>query len=105
MTPASDYDRPRPLELNAALWRPETVAGCEKAPLGIVVASGIMFGLLGWFMLQPVALGVAAVLLFGGVPLLRRIGKADPRMFAVYAANLPYRVYYPARASAFRRGK
>lgn len=99
-----DTDPPRRLDFNAALWRPETVAGCEKAPLGITVAGGIMFGLLGWFMLQPAAGIVAALLIFGGVPLLRRIGKADPRMFAVYAANLPYRAHYVARASAFRRG-
>ena len=50
------------------------------------------------------AMVIATVLLLGGVPLLRRIGKSDPRMFAVYASNLPYRARYQARASAFRRG-
>lgn len=99
-----DADEPRRLEINAALWRPETVAGAEKAPLGIVVTAGIMFGLLGWFQMQPVAMVTAALLLFAGVPLLRRIGKADPRMFSVYAANLLYRARYQARASAYRRG-
>lgn len=99
-----DTDPVRRLDFNAALWRPETVAGAEKAPLGIVVASGIMFGLLGWFMMNAAAMVIATVLLLGGVPLLRRIGKSDPRMFAVYASNLPYRARYQARASAFRRG-
>ena len=102
---APDADEPRALTINAALWRPETVVGAEKAPLGIVVAGGICFGLLGWFLMHPLAMAVAALLLFGGVPLLRRIGKADPRMFSIYASNLPYRPRYQARASAFKRGR
>lgn len=86
--------------LNQALTRPETVAGAEKGPLGYVVAPGVLFGLFAWIYWSLPAALAAAALLLGGVPLLRRIAKADPQMFAVYRANQRFRDRYSARASA-----
>lgn len=83
--------------INQALTRPETVAGVEKGPLGIVVGSGIGLGLMGWIFMNPVAVVACVALLFGGVPLLRRIAKADKQMFAIYLANFRLRDHYSAR--------
>lgn len=92
--------------INAALTRPETVAGAEKLPIGLVVTGAVLFGLMAWWFLSVVALAVSLLLLFGGVPTVRRIAKADPEMFKVYRANLWLRPYYPARTGAHvREGK
>jgi len=90
--------------INQALVRPETVAGAEKIPLGIVVTTGVFFGFSAWQFWNPMALLAALAMLFGGVPLLRRIAKSDPQMFAVYRANLGVRGAYPARSPASARG-
>lgn len=86
--------------INQALTRPETVAGAEKKPLGFVVAGGVMFAFFTWLYHSPPSLFASAFLLFVGVPQLRRIAKADPQMFAVFAANWFLRAYYAARAAA-----
>lgn len=86
--------------INEALTRPETVAGAEKKPLGVVVTFGVMFGMFAWFYLSPIPLLASVILLFAGVPLLRRIAKADPQMFAVYRANMNLQARYPARPAA-----
>lgn len=92
--------KPKIRALNQALTRPETVAGAEKKPLGYVVAAGIMFAMFGWIYLSAPAALASAANLFGGVPLLRRLAKHDPQLFAIYRANLPYKQRYSARASA-----
>lgn len=89
--------------INRGLTRPETVAGAEKMPLGLAVTGAVLFGMLAWWFWSLVALAVALVLLFVGVPVLRRMGKADPMMVSVYRANLALRDYYPARSAAHVR--
>lgn len=86
--------------INQAIVKPETVAGCEKVPLGAVVAAGILFGMVGWwFWSIPAAL--TSALCFGvGLPIVRRMGKADPMLCSVYAANIWFRAYYPGRTPA-----
>lgn len=86
-----------------ALTRPETVAGAEKMPLGVVVTAGIMFGFMAWLFWSIGALIVALGCFFVGVPLLHRLAKEDPRMIAVYVANFRFKPYYPARTGAHVR--
>lgn len=86
--------------INPALTRPETVAGAEKMPLGIVVTVGVLFLMMAWWFQSLVGLATGMTMLFIGVPLVRRIAKADPQMFGVYKANLKYRTFYSARSPA-----
>lgn len=86
--------------INPALTRPETVAGAEKMPLGVVVVGAVLFGMIGWWFASILAGVVSAILLFVGVPLVRTLGRADPMMIAVYRANLGLRDFYPARSPA-----
>ncbi|MFC0389131.1 VirB3 family type IV secretion system protein [Muricoccus vinaceus] len=86
--------------INQALVRPERVAGCEKMPLGVVVTSGILFGMVGWWF-WSIPAAVMAALCFGvGLPTVRRMGKADPQLTRVYLANLGFRTSYSARTPA-----
>lgn len=86
--------------INQALTRPQTVAGAEKGPLGIVVTGGVMFGMFAWLFFSVVCLGASLALFFVGVPLVRRMAKADPQMVAVYRANVRFADRYPAREAA-----
>ena len=99
-----DQAKGRPARIiNEALWRPETVAGAEKKPLGLVVTLGVFFGMCAWVYLSVVALVASLTCLLVGVPLLRRLAKADPQMFAVYRANMGHAEHYPARTPAHVR--
>lgn len=86
--------------INQALVRPETVAGCEKVPLGICVASAILFGMMAWWFWSLPALAMCILIFSIGLPIVRRMGKADPQLTTVYVANLWLRAFYPARAPA-----
>lgn len=90
--------------INRALTRPETVAGAEKGPLGVVVTAAVLFGFCAWLYLSVAALLACLILLLYGVPLLRRIAKADPQMFSVFRANMLFLVFYSGKADAGRRG-
>lgn len=86
--------------INQALTRPETVAGAEKLPVGIVATVGVLLGALAWVLLSLPAAAASAACFLGGLPLLQRLAKADPRLVAVYLANLRLRRAYPARTPA-----
>ena len=92
-----------PRAINQALTRPQTVAGAEKAPLGIVVTAAVMFGMFAWLFLDVICLAASLTLFFVGVPLLRRMAKADKQMVAVYRADFRFAHRYPAREAARER--
>ncbi len=48
-----------------------------------------------------VALGVAALLWSGCIGVFRAMAKSDPQMSRVYARQLRYRGYYPARSRPY----
>jgi type IV secretory pathway TrbD component len=94
---------PAPVKLSQALVRPPTVGGGEREPMGVVIGGGVMLLAMAWQFLSVLCLAIGLVLLTAGVYLVQRIHKRDPLMFAVYRRFLPYRAYYPARSTPFRR--
>lgn len=92
-----------PVKVFKALTEQPTVAGGEREPMGIVVGGAIMMFAMAWQFLSILCLVIGLILLTVGMYLVRRIYKRDPMMFAVYRRQLPYRAYYPAKSTAFRR--
>jgi type IV secretory pathway TrbD component len=91
-----------PVKVFQSLVRPPSVGGGEREPMGVVVG-GLMMLAYAWQFASAACLAVGATLLTVGVYLVRRIHRRDPLMFAVYRRFLPYRAYYPARSTPFRR--
>ena len=92
-----------PVKVFQSLVRPPSVGGGEREPMGVVVGGGLMMLAYAWQFASAVCLVTGATLLTVGVYLVRRIHRRDPLMFAVYRRFLPYRAYYPARSTPFRR--
>lgn len=81
--------------------------GCERQALPMVVTPTALLGWIAvWAFTQGawraglVLAAATAVVLVGGLVLLRRMAKADPLMVRVYRRYGRYRGHYPARRRA-----
>lgn len=81
------------------LYRPRLVLGGDRELVlfSLIIAGGLVFA--GQ---NLVSIGVAAVLWFGVVAVLRQIAKADPQMRPVYLRHRGYAGYYAARSRPAR---
>ena len=93
--------RLRVLQIHQAFHQPILLGGAERSPaltLGTVALALACNGA------TLVAVVIAAVLWFVGFPLLRRVAKADAKMFEVYRRAVRYRGYYAPRSTPWRVG-
>lgn len=81
--------------MHRALHRESLLAGCERE---LLLATGLVVGVLVVVATNWVAAGVGAVVWLVGFGVLRAMGKADPVMSKVYLRHIRYRGYYPARS-------
>jgi type IV secretory pathway TrbD component len=94
---------PAPIKVFKSLVAQPSMAGGEREPMGIVVGGAILMFAMAWQFLSILCLVVGLILLTVGMYLVQRIYKRDPMMFAIYRRHLPYRAFYPAKSTAFRR--
>jgi type IV secretion system protein VirB3 len=83
-----------------ALHRPNLILGGERE---LVLFTALLAGGLALTAQNLVATLISGLVWFGVIGLLRRMAHADPRMSLVYARQLRYQRYYPARSRPFRR--
>lgn len=85
--------------IHQAFHQPIMFAGAERKP---VFTLGFMCVVLAVNGATAVAAVISAVLWFAGFPLLRRMGKADPKMSELYRRMSRYQGYYPPRSTPWR---
>lgn len=89
----------RRLPFHRVLHRPNLFLGGEREP---ALTTAIVAGGLAVAGMNAASFLVGALLWSTVTPLLRWMAKADPHMIKVYARQLRYRGYYPARSRPFR---
>lgn len=82
--------------IHAALTRPILVFGAERELALITVGLAVLLSLAGGF--RPLPLGLALILLFGVLPMLRLAAKHDVQLSRVYVRHIRYQSFYPAAA-------
>ena len=97
--------RPRAsgLLISQALTRPLLIGGCERTGFGLVIGAGAGLLMLAWQSWSLVAAAGGAVILFGGLAVLRRMARSDPQFWAVYRQSRRYARRYPARSTPYRK--
>lgn len=80
------------------LHRPNLFLGGERE---LTLSTAIVAAALAVMGQNLIALGVAVLLWFGCIGVLRAMAKADPQMSKVYVRQLRYRGYYPARSRPY----
>jgi type IV secretion system protein TrbD len=71
----------------------------------MVMFTGLLAAILIFAAQDWRAAGIGVAMWFGALWLLRKMGKADPKMRFVYLRNRRYKAYYPPRATPFRKNK
>ncbi len=86
--------------IHRAFHQPIMLAGAERKPALTLAFICVVLAVNGATLPTLV---IAAVLWFGGFPLLRRMGKADPKMAELYRRMSRYQGYYPPRSTPWRK--
>lgn len=86
--------------IHQALHQSIMFAGAERKPAFTLAFICVALAVNGATL---VALVIAVVLWFAGFPLLRRMGKADPKMAELYRRAVQYQGYYAPRSTPWRK--
>lgn len=86
--------------IHQAFHQPILVGGAERKPALTLAFVCVVLAVNGATLVAAV---IAAVLWFAGFPLLRRMGKADPKMAELYRRSVRYQGYYPPRSTPWRK--
>ena len=84
------------------LHRPNLIMGCDRELVLVLLL--LCTGTLVTAQ-NMVATMASIVIVMFGVPLLRKMAKADPKMRQIYIRQLKYQSFYPARSRAFRKDR
>lgn len=103
MTGTDARPRASSLLISQALTRPLLIGGCERTGFAFVVGAGAALLMMAWQSWSLVAAAGGAVILFGGLAVLRRMARSDPRFWAVYRRSRRYAPRYPARSTPYRK--
>ena len=85
--------------IHQVFHQPIMVGGAERKPTLTLAFSCVVLAVNG---ATVVAAAIAAVLWFAGFPLLRRMGKADPKMAELARRAFRYQGYYAPRSTPWR---
>jgi len=85
----------RTLPFHRALHRPRMFLGGEREPAMMIA---LIAGTVAVTGMNMICFVVGIVLWCGSIPLLRMMGKSDPRMMRVWMRHRKYRGYYDARS-------
>jgi len=88
-------DTPRLILIHQSAHRPAQIRGCDR---GLILTALFAAFCLAFSLLTVWGFVGSAALWFGAVAVLRRMGKADPRLRPVYIRHLRYREWYPAKS-------
>ncbi len=69
----------------------------------MVMFTGLLAAILIFAAQDWRAAGIGVAMWFAALWILRKMGKADPKMRFVYLRNRRYKPYYPPRATPFRK--
>lgn len=86
--------------IHQAFHQPIMVGGAERKPALTLAFICVVLAVNG---ATVVAAVIASVLWFAGFPLLRRMGKADPKMAELYRRAVRYQGYYAPRSTPWRK--
>lgn len=98
MTEPEEFAAPYP----ASGMRPKLAFGCDRILASMTVTSAV---LIGYLWMRPWAYAVAALIVFCGIPVLRKMGRHDPLLVRVFLRSLRYRRFYGATRKDVGRAK
>jgi type IV secretory pathway TrbD component len=86
----------------ASGMRHKLAFGCDRVCASLLVTSAV---LIGYLWMQWWGYLVAGLMIVGGIPVLRKMGRHDPLLVRVFLRSLRYRRFYGATRKEIGRAQ